>query len=211
MTNTSNKPEKKGWFAFRKGKSKDVPRDKGEVPRDIPPRAPIPQLKSPPRLLEKVSLMSPSEASKVSALVGPKHTSPLQSQLWLGAVMNTIQRVEQQQDKVPPSPIPNSPAGTPAATPAAVEAHHPASNYYQNAQEYGVYVDYSTFDDGESISSIDLLFRWLTCRDLDVARTKSLPTRNPEGMMLDDGHEVIDSDVSFDADAQPRRRILFSP
>ena len=178
-----------------------------------------------------VSLDDPNNNSKL--------TSPLQLQLWLGTVKASIVRVRPDDVKsllaahdkrVTSSTVPRIHTTTPrsnnATTPRSItprsiplaaiaeeeNQQEANNNYFLNAQEYGVYVDYSTFDDNDSVSSIVLLCKWLTCRDLgDGTRHQTISEGgNPEGMVVSD-HGVIDSDVSFDAEAQPRRRVLFSP
>jgi hypothetical protein len=154
----------------------------------------------------------------------PAFTSPLRMQLWLGVVQRSIVKV------VDPAALDNTPGvheeqvmsedqtmpedrhqrllGPSSAALALDEpVPHRSSSFYRHTRDTGVYVDYSTFDDGESISSIDLLFKWLMCRDLTAPDG---PNRNGSTITTDDNVQV-ESDVSFDPEAQPRRRVLFSP
>jgi hypothetical protein len=153
----------------------------------------------------------------------PTFTSPLRMQLWLGVVQRSIVKV------VDPASLDNMPAvyeeqvmsedqtmpedrqqrllGPSVAAAVDASVPHQSSSFYRHTRDTGVYVDYSTFDDGESISSIDLLFKWLTCRDLTAP---DKPNRNGSTITTDDNVQV-ESDVSFDPEAQPRRRVLFSP
>ena len=92
--------------------------------------------------------------------------------------------------------------------------------YYHKNRDIGVYVDYSTFDDGDSVSSIELLFKWLTCRDLNDAATMDNGSigrhyrgdgtvMTPPGTVIATESNVSD-DLSIDLDARPTRRTFFS-
>lgn len=182
----AKKGEKRGgnfkWFR-KSRKDKDHSTD-GAVQGQKSPRTPLfGGLRNP---------TSPSEAPKMAS---PVFTSPLRMQLWIGAVQQAIVKVEaepKQEDELvreEPEMMMQPPIQNP-------------SSFYRHTVDTGVYVDYSTFDDGDSVSSIYLLFKWLTCRDI---------TADPKPTHIQSDNTQVDSDVSFDADAQPRRRVLFSP
>lgn len=125
-------------------------------------------------------------------------TSPLQMQLWIGAVQQIIVKVKAEPDTKQQQEAEEAIAEDMMMQPPIQNP----SSFYRHTVDTGVYVDYSTFDDGESVSSIDLLFKWLTCRDL---------TAEPKPSNIQTDQAQVESDVSFDAEAQPRRRVLFSP
>ena len=86
--------------------------------------------------------------------------------------------------------------------------------YFHKNRDVGVYVDYSTFDDGDSVSSIELLFKWLTCRELNDTATVDNNSRQgtvmtPPGTVIATESNVSD-DISIDLDARPTRRTFFS-
>lgn len=92
--------------------------------------------------------------------------------------------------------------------------------YYHKNRDIGAYVDYSTFDDGDSVSSIELLFKWLTCRDLNDTGTVDNNSieryhrgdgtaMTPPGTVIATESNVSD-DLSIDLDARPTRRTFFS-
>ena len=87
--------------------------------------------------------------------------------------------------------------------------------YYHKNRDIGVYVDYSTFDDGDSVSSIELLFKWLTCRDLNDTGTVDHNHRGDGTVMTPPGTVIatesnVSDDLSIDLDARPTRRTFFS-
>jgi hypothetical protein len=92
-----------------------------------------------------------------------------------------------------------------------VEGTEQHPNYYHHTQDVGVYVDYSTFDDGESVSSIELLFQWLTCRELSDAKKRQ---PSSAASMMNRTVVATDSafsdDLSMDMSVKPQRRTIFS-
>jgi hypothetical protein len=81
--------------------------------------------------------------------------------------------------------------------------------YYHKNRDVGVYVDYSTFDDGDSVSSVELLFRWLTCRELNDRAVHDGTVMTPPGTVIATESNVSD-DLSIDFEARPTRRTFFS-
>jgi hypothetical protein len=65
--------------------------------------------------------------------------------------------------------------------------HYPTAHRPTSPSQKPDYGAYSTFDDEQSVSSIELLFNWLTCRDmqLDDRRHVRRYDRRPEGMEFD--------------------------
>lgn len=128
-----------------------------------------------------------------------RETTPLQQQLWIGACQQAIAAagLDGTEDTGScDSPIFEEP----------LEAAVAASGYYMQTQNQGVYVDYSTFDDGDSISSLDLLFKWLTCRDL----TKDDRKVDHSGKVIGVGSAENVGALSFDAEARTHRRTFIS-
>jgi hypothetical protein len=179
---------------------------------------------------------NPPSSSAVAAPLDmpplPAFTSPLQMQLWMGVVQKSIVKVVDPSNKKKKKDANGNTKSTvreelsedhflpehdhrqqPLSSSALLQQEHqPSSSFYRHTRDTGVYVDYSTFDDGESISSIDLLFKWLMCRDLTLPAEGRGGHRNQTGGTINtDDNVQVESDVSFDPEAQPRRRVLFSP
>jgi hypothetical protein len=159
-------------------------------------------------------------------------TTPLQLGLWLSELQKAIRVAKLKQNKLMPTMAPTTTVPLPVlivdACPSQQE--HQSDNciefqqnggtintegedlYYKKNRDIGVYVDYSTFDDGDSVSSIDLLFKWLTCRDLnDVGNSsqKGYGSITPPGTVIATESNVSD-ELSIDLDVQPTRRTFFS-
>jgi hypothetical protein len=183
---------------------------------------PVPQLEAPP----------------VRTL---RYTTPLQLLLWLSAVKRAIEEARPKPpttEAEAAQPVPSARGSEPAnaaaprshshdskeAAPEAVvmnkaqdseqqpvEGNEQHPNYYHHTQDVGVYVDYSTFDDGESVSSIELLFQWLTCRELSDAKKRQ---PSSAASMMNRTVVATDSafsdDLSMDMSVKPQRRTIFS-
>jgi hypothetical protein len=166
---------------------------KALAPKDTPKDAPQRTLSCTQSSATNKS--SVDEEPEIHTGEGFHPTSPLQLQLWLSAANRAI--AEAQAPVVPKIVISED----------SEVCEDPTVTYYQHTQDTGVYVDYSTFDDGESVSSIDLLFKWLTCRDLNEKEKKT--AIRPPGTVVATDTNVSD-ELSLDTDAKPRRRTLFS-
>lgn len=171
--------------------------------------------------------------------VAGKFTTPLQQLLWLSAVQKCIKEScppppapaapaldpSRDVDLAPPvltdQPITQkvsiltrldnlAEAATGSSDIVDRTPDHP--QYYNHTQDTGVYVDYSTFDDGdgESVSSMELLFQWLTCRELSDGTKKQSASVAPPGTVVATTNTVFSEELSIDMEAKPRRRTLFS-
>ena len=159
------------------------------------------------------SVLSATELQPtVDTVVEPKKlekfTTPLQQLLWLSTVMRAIAEAKA------PLVIPRclSPRSLTSLSPKSLSRvvseskKEGAADYYNNTRDTGVYVDYSTFDDENSESSLELLFKWLSCRDLNETKK---PAANPPGTVFATETSVSD-DLSMDLEAKPRRRTIFT-
>lgn len=146
-------------------------------------------------------------------------TTPLQQLLWLSTAKRAIAEAQAPPSTLSPS-LPQLPSISPRSPRSPVSPTSPieaetvavtevesVSNYYHHTQDTGVYVDYSTFDDGDSVSSLEFLFKWLTCRELDEGRK---PQCKPPGTVIATESIVSDDELSLDMEIKPRRRTLFS-
>ena len=90
-----------------------------------------------------------------------KETSPLKQQLWLAQIVQTIKEAKEAESLLAEKQV---------AFQEEDEVYEPETQnlkYYDEQQEVGLVMDYSSFDDdAESVSSIDLLFNWLSCREM---------------------------------------------
>jgi hypothetical protein len=171
-------------------------------------------------------------------------TTPLQLGLWLSEVQKAIRLAKQNTDlpvhtktidnHVTTTPmrmvdaLPSSPQPRTADNKVMAQTQHGDGTiytlgegedvYYHKNRDIGAYVDYSTFDDGDSVSSIELLFKWLTCRDLNDTATIDNGSRHsrgdrtamtPPGTVIATESNVSD-ELSIDLDAKPTRRTFFS-
>jgi Sec-independent protein translocase protein TatA len=152
-------------------------------------------------------------------------TTPLQLGLWLSELQKAIRIAQQEQvqqqrkqerkeerkptavvDACPPSPKNDDDSNQQGESVQDTEE----DMYYKKNRDIGVYVDYSTFDDGDSVSSMDLLFRWLTCRDLnETDNNRGEEAITPPGTVIATESNVSD-DISIDMDVRPTRRTFFS-
>ena len=143
-------------------------------------------------------------------------TTPLQLGLWLTEIRKAIRMAqqEQQQPKIADMNIVDS---TPAS-PQNIDDINEQDDvgdieedlYYKKNRDVGVYIDYSTFDDGDSVSSLELLFKWLTCRDLNETNNKrSDSPMTPPGTVMATESNVSD-ELSIDMDIKPTRRTFFA-
>jgi hypothetical protein len=142
-----------------------------------------------------------------------KTTTPLQLGLWLTELRKAIRVALHEQEKMDSKPI-NVVDSTPSS-PKNTEGMNERDEvdedlYYRKNRDVGVYVDYSTFDDGDSVSSIELLFKWLTCRDLnETGNKRSASPMTPPGTVMATESNVSD-DISIDLDVKPTRRTFFA-
>jgi hypothetical protein len=145
-----------------------------------------------------------------------KPTTPLQLGLWLTEIRKAIRLASHEQHRKSISPrnivdsTPDSPRSTEELKEDEKDDNDAEDLYYKKNRDVGAYVDYSTFDDGDSVSSLELLFKWLTCRDLnDTDHKRNEGPMTPPGTVMATESNVSD-DISIDLDVRPTRRTLFA-
>jgi hypothetical protein len=193
----TNKVQKKGKFRWlRRTASKDI------SPSQIPPNEPT----STAPIEQHEQKESPQQREEVAPRKILQETTPLQMQLWIAVVRKSIveaKTIEEQKVK----------KLVKIKEEEKLRAHgHEEStdHYFRKSHNTGVYVDYSTFDDGESVSSIDLLFKWLTCRELGTEDKKKRTVVDAQGMVVAADSMTSETVSSLEEDARPRRRMLFT-
>lgn len=88
-------------------------------------------------------------------------TSPLQQQLWLAAIRQSMMEAQVAQSLLAEREAQKEEPQDEEREPLQL------TKYYHEQREAGIVMDYSTFDeDAESVSSIELLFNWMSCREI---------------------------------------------